>query len=294
MLTAGRAVVLLSCSAVLVLPHAARADDPSPIFVSGDPRNGVVGTTVTAPGSPASPGPKGPGSSSSSSNSGVTCTWTAESDYSQQLFQWLGSDPDGTWYDVACSDGTTYTAVYVPPAAANIPPAVVLAGVMARRAANQLVLPKPAARRNPTGPALVNLATWWWLDPADWRPLTQRTQAGPVWAEVTATPTSTTWDPGDGSAPVVCEGSGTPYDLARPANAQSTDCSYTYRRTSGDEPQSGPSVNDRFFTVTVTTTWQVTWVGVAGSRGTLPVLTTSSSFPLAVAQRQTVVTGGSG
>lgn len=294
MLTRGR-VALLVCSVAMTLPNGvARADDPTPIVVTGDTHPGAVDTVVTAPGSPALPVSNGPGSSSSASGGGVTCTWTAESDYSQQLFQWLGSDPDGAWYDVACSDGTTYTAVYVPPAAANIPPAVVLAGVMARTAANQLVLPKPAARRNPAGPALVNLATWLWLDPAGWRPLTQRTQAGPVWAQVTATPTSTTWDPGDGSAPVVCDGPGTPYDTDRAANAQATDCSYTYRRTSGDQPQTGPSVNDRFFTVTVTTTWQVTWVGVAGTRGTLPVLTTSSSFPLAVAQRQTVVTGGSG
>jgi hypothetical protein len=293
MLTGGRAALLVSLAAATMLSTSAEAGDKPPVvIVEGDSSNGAINTTVTAPGTPASP--VGSAANSSSSDSGVTCTWTAESDYSQDLFQWLGSDPDGTWYDVECSDGSTYVAVYVPPAAANIPPAVVLAGTMARTAANQLVLPKPSARRNPAGPALANLATWWWLDPADWRPLTQRTQAGPVWAQVTATPTSTTWDPGDGSAPVVCDGPGTAYDTSRPASAQSTQCSYTYRRSSADQPQTGPSINDRFFTVTVTTTWQVTWVGTAGSSGTLPVLTTSSSFPLAVAQRQTVVTGGSG
>jgi hypothetical protein len=224
----------------------------------------------------------------------VTCTWKAESDYSQQVFQWIGADPNGTWYDVTCSDGTSYIGVYVPPAAGNIPPAVVLAGALAKTAANTLVLPKPQVRRNPAGAALVNLATWWWVDQAQWAPLRQRTAAGPVWAEVTATPVSTTWDPGDGSSPVVCNGPGTPYDTSRSAESQSTDCSYTYRRGSGEQPQTGPSVNDRYFTVTVTTTWQVSWVGFGGTGGTLPVLTTSSSFPLAVTQRETVVTGGSG
>jgi hypothetical protein len=53
-------------------------------------------------------------------------------------------------------------------------------------------------------------------------------------------------------------------------------------------------VNDRFFTVTVTTTWRVTWVGAGGSGGALAPLSTSTTFPLAVAQRQTVSTSGSG
>jgi hypothetical protein len=210
------------------------------------------------------------------------------------VWQWLGSDPNGTWYDVRCSDGTVYLGLYVPPAASNLPPAVALAGSLAQSAANRLVLPAPLVRHNPGGRALVGLATWWWVDPARWRVLRQRTQAGPVWAEVTATPVSTTWDAGDGTVPLVCDGPGTPYDSTRPESMQSTSCAHTYRRSSADQPQSGPSINDRFFTVTVTTTWRVTWRGSSGSGGALPALSTTSRFPLAVAQRQTVVTGGSG
>ena len=295
MLTRGRAVLLLTCSVAALPLTPAFADDKPPIVVVGDNHPGAVDTTVTAPGSPGTQSGGGTsGGSSSSGGSGVTCTWKAESDYSQQVFQWIGSDPNGTWYDVTCSDGTSYIGVYVPPAAGNIPPAVVLAGALAKTAANTLVLPKPQVRRNPAGAALVNLPTWWWVDQAQWSPLRQRTTAGPVWAEVTATPVSTTWDPGNGAAPVVCNGPGTPYDTSRSAESQSTDCSYTYRRSSGGQPQTGPSVNDRYFTVTVTTTWQVSWVGFGGTGGTLPILTTSSTFPLAVTQRETVVTGGSG
>lgn len=276
-------------------PTAASAGDKPPIVVvDGDPRTGVVGTTVSAPGSPATgSGAPSPGGNSSN-QSGVTCAWTVEPDYSQRLFQWLGSDPNGTWYDVSCSDGSSYAGVYVPPAAGNIPPAVVLAGALAKRAANTLVLPKPRVSRNPAGPALVNLPTWWWVDGAQWAPLRQRTQAGPVWAEVTATPVSTSWDPGDGSSPVTCDGPGTPYDTSRPAAGQSTNCFFTYRRSSAGQPQTGPSQNDRFFIVTVSTTWRVTWTGFGGSGGTLPLITTSSSFPLAVTQRETVVTDSAG
>lgn len=298
MLTGGRTSVILTCAAAIMLPAPAFADggDPKPpvVVVTGDTFGGRVGTTVTAPGTPGTQSDGDPTGGSSSSSSGVSCTWKAESDFSQQVFQWIGTDSKGTWYDVTCSDGSYYPGVYVPPATGNIPPAVVLAGALAKTAANTLVLPKPQVRRNPAGPALVNLPTWWWVDQAQWSPLRQRTAAGPVWAEVTATPVSTSWDPGDGSAPVVCNGPGTPYDTTRSAESQSTDCSYTYRRSSADQPQTGPSVNDRYFTVTVTTTWQVSWVGFGGTGGTLPVLTTSSSFPLAVTQRETVVTGGSG
>lgn len=293
MLTRGWASIALACSAAMLLSQPVRADGKPPVVVTGDNHPGVVDTTVTAAGAPAKPVSTA-GSSSSTSDGGVTCTWKAESSYSQRLFQWIGSNPDGSWYDVTCSDGSFYPGVYVPPSAGNIPPAVVLAGTLARTAANRLPLPAPRAQHNPGGDGLVGLATWWWVDPAAWRVIRQRTQVGPVWAEVTATPVSTSWDAGDGSAPMLCDGPGTPYDRSLPESQQSTDCAYTYRRSSADQPQTGPSNNDRFFTVTVTTSWQVTWTGSAGSGGTLPVLTTTSSFPLAVAQRQTVVTGGSG
>ena len=65
-----------------------------------------------------------------------------------------------------------------------------------------------------TANPIPDLATWWWVDPAAWQPLRQRTQAGPVWAEVTATPVSTTWDAGDGSAVVrLGDGDGIEADL---------------------------------------------------------------------------------
>lgn len=223
----------------------------------------------------------------------MTCRWMVVSQWSHDsLIRLSGSS--GTWYDVACSDGTSTLGVYVPPGAVNVPPAVVSAGALAQSAVNRLQLPQPQAGRSPVGQALVGLPTWFWIDPAQWRGLQQRTVAGPVWAEVVATPVSATWDPGDGSPLLSCAGPGTPYDRNRPEAGQSTDCAYTYPRSSAQQPQTGPSVNDRFFTVTVATTWQVSWTGSGGSGGTLPVLTRSHSFPLAVAQRQTVVTSGSG
>ena len=135
---------------------------------------------------------------------------------------------------------------------------------------------------------------WWWIPPKQWVALTQRTRAGPVWARVTATPTSTIWDPGDGSTPLTCDGPGTPYDKSRPASEQSTACSHTYTQSSAGQPQTGPNANDRFFIVRVTVTWRVTWVGAGGTGGALPPITRSATFPLRVDDRETVVTDGSG
>jgi hypothetical protein len=290
--TAVTTVTSVLCLAPFLLPRAAHADEP--IIVDGDKFGGYVDTTVTVPGAPASSSSDG-GTRSSGADDGVTCTWIEQSPYAQSLWDWLGaSEPDGRWYDVNCSDGSTYLGVYVPPASGSVPPDVVLAGSLARSVTSRLQLPEPTVGRSPSGWALVGLPTWLWVEPGSWQELGQRTSAGPVWAELVATPVSTTWDPGDGSEPFTCAGSGTVYDRARPESVQSTDCSYTYRRSSAEQPQTGAGENDRFFTVTVTTRWQVRWTGTGGSGGTLPALTRSSSFPVAVAQRQTVVTGGSG
>jgi hypothetical protein len=292
-LTSGAVAAGMLCLGWVAAPLAAWAGD-GPVVVLGDKYGGYVDTTVTAPSTDAvAPTPGAAGSSGS--DDGPRCSWIEEPPAMQSVWASLGAgEPGGIWYDTKCSDGSVYIGIYVPPASDSVPPEVRLAGSLARTVVNRLQLPPPQVGQSPTGRALVGLPTWWWLDPASWQTLQQRTSAGPVWAEVTATPVSTSWDPGDGSEPLVCAGPGTVYDRSRPENAQSTDCSYTYRRSSAEQPQTGPDVNDRFFTVTVTTTWSVTWRGAGGSGGTLPALTRSSTFPLAVAQRQTVVTGGSG
>jgi hypothetical protein len=296
MLTGAGVISAVTIVSLCLCGGVARATPPQPPYplpiVTGDNNGGTIGTTVIDPGT--APIAAGPGAGGTAdTGAGVTCSWTAEGD--QVANPSLAESDGGTWYDVSCSDGSRVPiGVFVPTGASNAPSAVMQAGALARSARNLLRLPTLQIRHNPQGYAQVGLSTWWWVDPVQWQPLRQRTQAGPVWAEVTATPVSTTWDAGDGSAPVVCPGPGTPYDTSRSEVGQSTFCSHTYVRTTADQPQTGPSVNDRFFTVTVTTSWRVTWIGSAGSGGVLPVLTTSSAFPLAVAQRQTVVTGGSG
>ncbi len=277
--------------AVLALVPAklAIADDhPGPVAVSGDNRDGVVTTRVGTTGSTGGGG----AASGATEVSASSCQWVQVF-----LFERLPlPDPStvhGTWWQQYCNgNGWAGLPILVPNAAGQN--GQVTPATLAQRAVNKLPLPAPEVRRNPAGDALVNLATWWWLDPAQWRPLKQRTAVGPVWAEVTAKPVRSVWDAGDGTPPLSCAGGGTPYDASRSPDAQSTGCSHTYTESSAGQPQTGPGANDRFFTVTVTVYWQVSFVGAGGAGGALPVMTRTTRFPLRVVERQTVVTGGSG
>ncbi len=206
----------------------------------------------------------------------------------------LAAQSGGMFYDVRCSDGTYFPGIYIPPSRALPSTSAVTPELLARQARSRLPLPAPTARRSPVGDALVNLPTWWWVDPSTSTPLSQRTEVGPIWAEVSARPVRTVWEPGDGSPPLVCAGAGTPYDPLRAPEGQSSDCSHSYLHSSAAEPQQGLSPNDRFFAVTVTVFWQVSWTGAGGAGGSLPELSRPGSFPLRVTERQTLVTGGSG
>jgi hypothetical protein len=102
---------------------------------------------------------------------------------------------------------------------------------------------------------LVNLPTWLWVTPL-W--------AGPVapgGPETSLPPAlqSVIWDMGNGDT-VTCNGPGTPYDPGRAESAQTSSCSYTYRRASAAQP------NGRF-TVTATPMWRSAPVGGTGSSG---------------------------
>jgi hypothetical protein len=100
---------------------------------------------------------------------------------------------------------------------------------------------------------------------------------------VTATPRAVRWDMGTGDR-VTCHGPGTPYDLSVPDDAQDTDCSYTYRRSSAGQP-------DQRYRVSARMRWRVRWTasGIAGG-GDLGSVTRSTTLSLRVAEGQALVT----
>ena len=277
MLTVGRAagVAALCTGAVLVGAGPVVADNTPVAVMPGG--KAWVATTVADSGA-ASKRPKAP---SDLKRTCVQYKSDSAGGYATEAQFRSGSpatDGPGGWVVRRCSDGTLGTAWVARPSVS------VVAEQLAQRATNRLPLPLPSPKFNPSrpssaGPAtLVAIPTWFWVD--GWTPVRQRTQAGGVWAEVTATPVSATWFPGDGSPPVRCR-----VNAAWSAQAAPSSCEHTYVRSSAEQPAN-------VYTARVVVTWQVTWHGTGGRSGSLPLMQRQATFPIAVAERQTVVTVG--
>jgi hypothetical protein len=254
-----------------------------------------IETRVTSPATPDSSVLSDVSSRRRTTASGATCTYD-DPGSGGQVFDETRDGVTGRYYFRTCNDGSS-SLVWIPASAASRPGAravTVTPGQLAQRAVDRLPLPAPAVRHSPDRVdgrpgTVVGVRTWWWVDSASFGAITHTVRAGPVWARVTARPVETYWEPGSAGAPSVrCAGSGTPYDPTRPVAAQRTDCFTVYARSSADQPQRGPSPNDRFFTAAVTVTWRVSWVGAGGRSGALPALTRRTTFPIAVAEVQTV------
>ena len=162
--------------------------------------------------------------------------------------------------------------------------------VLAQQAYAELVPPSPTAHRSPTenmpGGAwtVVNLWTWFWVDRTDWVPLSRTVELRGVSATVTATPTVTTFDPGNGDAFVSCDGPGKAWvdrgDNSDPQPVSVGGCGYQYRRVS-EGVQATTSIR-----------YTVNWTSSTGAGGTLPDLAGSTtSAPFRVEQIQVVVGG---
>ena len=181
-------------------------------------------------------------------------------------------------------DGGGCPSTPAPPSPRSAPAApAVDPRVLAMQAMNTLSLPAPGIRLNPVPPQdqLVNLATWMWLDEATWGPRTSTAAVPGVTVSVTAQPQRVMWDMGNGDQ-VACDGPGTPYDTTQAEEAQHSDCTYTYRRSSAGQP------GERY-TITATVEWSATWsVAGAPGGGALPGLTRSSSVAVRVAEIQAV------
>ncbi len=203
----------------------------------------------------------------------------------------VGTD-GGAFYYRECP-GQAPAIVWVPNRAGGAagaptggPPAPVMTPAMlAQDVLNTLVLPAPETGVNPDaatadGYTLVNLPTWWWVENAG-QPLTQRTSLGPVWAEVNARPVGSSFDGGEGESAQWCDGPGIEWREGL-SEEEPAACRYTYRHAA------------ERYDATVTLHWQVWWVGSGGAGGAFPEMTTSTTVPLRVYERQAVVVSGRG
>jgi len=278
---AGLCVLVLATGLSVARPGRAGA-------ASGGCAPYVAGTVIPVPcssgsGTGGSAGVAGPGAAS-----GDACTVVG---LSQAQAQGLGlpwPPPSGeAWALLDCLGGAIGSgpqAVLVS-TAAGAPP--VTPEQLMIQALKELQLPALApATAPPRGTdGLVGLPEWFWIPAASWHALTVTVTAGPVWATVTATPSSLSFEPGTGAGPVTCPGPGATYDAARPAADQRTDCSYTY-------PQPSAGLPGDAYPASVSVVWQVSWTGSGGAGGVLAAaLSVPVSVPIRVAQAEALVTG---
>jgi hypothetical protein len=155
-------------------------------------------------------------------------------------------------------------------------PAILLPSALARATA-PIQSPDPAI--NPPDATAINLGMW--LAVADAGSITIRVALGPVWAEVTAAPASSTYDLGTGD-PIVCAGNGTPLPPSKRDSVEQGPCGHTF--TDADD------VGDTQFTIT--STWAVTWRLSDGNTGTEPDIDVSTTVPYEIYEIQTVGRSG--
>ena len=183
------------------------------------------------------------------------------------------SGPDEIWQITHClhSDGrrtnsvTLVNTAEVPGAPASAPIPALTPAQLALRATANLHFDFPALGTSPVGGRhTVGFPTWIWVDPASWQPRYATDTDSGLTVNLTATPATITFDPGDRTPAIDCHGPGTPY---RPGAgwAASPTCGHTYTAPSSRHP------GGRTDTAT-TLIWKFTWTATDGTSGTLPEL----------------------
>lgn len=286
----GRAVAVLMCVGVIAAGSAMSAAAEPVVTPGGE---GGIDTEIVVPGSPGgtSRGPSEGGGAQPVGDSGPPpCSYRGIT-HLEAAAAGLAA-PDGNPENLARGGGSYHlrecvtggrTVVWIPdgtPGSAPLGVPVVTPEMLALEARSRLQLPVPAVGVSPDGandnPALVNLPTWWWVvNPGA---LTQRTQAGSVWAQVTAEPVASSWVAGNGDR-ADCASLGMAYE-GWMSDTQPGSCSYTYERAVASEQ------------ARIQVTWMVTWVGSGGSGGDLDPMVMETTRVMPVYERQAIVTSG--
>lgn len=214
------------------------------------------------------------------------CTWTLSNsgvivdDIGNLAWPRVVGDTTYNLYLRRCPNGDTW--VEVP----EVAPADLLPGLLADLRSRALPRPTPVFEMlDPEfGWAYVRTPLDFRAGGESWREVSVTASAGPVWATVTARPTTLTFDPGDpaGDGAVACGGSAPldPYVAETPGA-----CSYVFTNSSSTSPYDG-----YHFLTTLSIEWSITWVSSGGGAGTFEPYTTSTATELAVAEVKGLVT----
>lgn len=287
MRTAGRLALILSllAGAVLLASPFARADDPVP-RATGD-------RTPTGAGVGASSGENHPGSDNGGSVARTSSRGGGGRGSGPRCFlvpyargTGPASRPDETVYQRICpsSGGVTFESgaqLTMGPGGPAGSELVIDPMALARHAADELMLAEPVVRLNPAGDQIVQLPSWLWLE-GGWTEQSASASAGPVTSTVTATPMQVRWSMGNGEQ-VLCDGPGRRYEPRFAETPEATDCKYTYRHSSAEQPGDA-------YQVTATVEWSLTWTAIgAPGGGDLGAMERSTVLPVRVAELQALV-----
>jgi hypothetical protein len=155
--------------------------------------------------------------------------------------------------------------------------------VLARQALSKMKLLGAAISSAPGAgkPGLVGMPVWLWNTRSanTWGPISATAAVPGLSVTATARVTKITYAMGDGGS-AVCTTPGTPYQKSY-ADRSSPDCGYRYSKVSTGKPGGR-------FTVTATSSWEVTWHASTGQNGALPVETRTSVTTARVGELQVV------
>ncbi|GAA2603522.1 hypothetical protein GCM10010411_42010 [Actinomadura fulvescens] len=143
---------------------------------------------------------------------------------------------------------------------------------VAEMAFDEIRFPPPVIHTSPENKTFVGVRTGLWIDPAGFRRLEAKAEAGPQVVTAVAIPQNVTWNLVEGS--VVCDG---------PGSTSGTQCGYEYKRSSHGQPGNR-------YRISATITWNVTWTCEGPCQpqsDTLDPMEMTSTFDLAVGEIQT-------
>ena len=162
-------------------------------------------------------------------------------------------------------------------------------------------LPAPAPITMPAAgvASIAKVPVFVWTDAAAWAPL-EVTRTDPLTglsATAVAIPATMTFDPGDGTAPVRCDGPGVAYDPGLdggdpgPQAAAAGRCAHAYERITRNTDGSAVAGRPAAWSATLTVGWAVAWTATNGQSGQFPPIKKSTSFERPVTEVQVLVTG---
>ena len=162
---------------------------------------------------------------------------------------------------------------------AGVPPeAWILSDQVSLVVSGRIQVPDPEI--NPPERAPINLGLWLAVD--DPGPIVAEGSLGPLWLRGTARLVTTTFNPGNGTPTLTCDGAGSPIENLD--TVEEGPCGYTYRAVTDVDAE---------LAITITSTWSLTWETSDGSSAGEPpvIIRRTTVVPYDVYEIQTVGTG---